>query len=304
MYSIKIEWYATYECVISLYAYLHEKEQKYARLGTAWKKETALMLPAAFAKELEDERWEVLHRLVLLIAQSPAKESVEGFLAWLEQIPAGEIYERLAPWVDTIPLNLGELRDHSLSLLARWNEHYFAKLDPALLERLQKSADELAGKAADVSPPELVDEATQGIWIEPMADLQQVVLIPQYHCAPASVLDFHRGLATCLYPVADADRRQADPLLALLPVTQCLADEKRLLLLQYLAQKPGTLTELQQHVGLAKSTVHHHITALRRAGLIRAHYAGSTAISAYSLRESGIERLPTLLREFLHESRK
>lgn len=304
MYSINIEWSAAYECVISLYAYIHEKERKYTRLGSAWKQETERMLPTAFAEELEDERWEVLHRLVLLIAQSPAKESVEGFLAWLERIPAGEIYERLAPWVDTIPLNLGEIRDHSLSLLTRWNEHYFAKLDTTILERLQKSAEELAQKAADVSPAELVDEATQGIWIEPMAGLQQVVLIPQYHCAPASVLDFHRGLATCLYPVADADRRQSDPLLTLLPVTQCLADEKRLLLLQYLAQKPGTLTELQQHVGLAKSTVHHHVTALRRAGLIRAHYAGNAAISAYSLRESAIERLPTLLREFLHASRK
>lgn len=303
-YSIRIEYSAAYECIMSLYAYIHEKERKHFQLGSEWRKETAQTLPAAFAQELEDERWEVLHRLVLLVAQSPRKETVEDFLAWLEEIPAGEIYERLAPWVDSIPLNLGEIRDHSLSLLTRWNEHYFSELEPNIMKRLEQNARQLAAQIGHVTPMELVDQATNGIWIEPMADLQQVVLIPQYHCAPTSVLDFYRGLATCLYPVGDAALEQREPLMELLPLTQCLADEKRLLLLRLLAQKTCTLTELQQHVGLAKSTVHHHVTALRRAGLIRAHYVGTTTISYYSLRESFIERLPLLMRAFLESGER
>lgn len=303
-YSMKIECSAAYECIMSLYAYIHEKERKHFQLGSEWKKEAARMLPEAFARELEDERWEVLHRLVLLVAQSPKKQTVEDFLAWLEEIPAGEIYERLAPWVDTIPLNLGEIRDHSLSLLTRWNEHYFSKLEPQIMKRLEQSARQLAERIGHTPPTELVDQATNGIWIEPMADLQQVVLIPQYHCAPTSVLDFYRGMATCLYPVGDAAREHSDPLLELLPLTQCLSDEKRLLLLRLLAKKTCTLSELQQHVGLAKSTVHHHVTALRRAGLIRAHYVGTTTISYYSLRESFVDRLPVLLRSFLESGER
>jgi DNA-binding transcriptional ArsR family regulator len=210
----------------------------------------------------------------------------------------------LAPWVDSIPLNLGEIRDHSLSLLNRWNEHYFSKLEPSIMKRLEQNARQLAAQIGDKTPMDLVDQATNGIWIEPMADLQEVVLIPQYHCAPTSVLDFYRGLATCLYPVGDAARERREPLLALLPQAQCLADEKRLLLLRLLAQKPRTLTELQQHIGLAKSTVHHHVTALRRAGLIRAHYVGTTTVSYYSLRDSFIERLPQLLRAFLESGER
>lgn len=303
-YSIIIECSAVYECIMSLYAYIYEKERKHFQLGSEWKEEAKRMLPETFARELEDERWEVLHRLVLLVAQSPNKGSVEEFLAWLEQIPPGEIYERLAPWVDTIPLNLGEIRDHSLSLLARWNEHYFSKLQPQIMERLEQSARQLTAQIGNTSPMELIDRVTNGIWIEPMADLQQVVLIPQYHCAPSSVLDFYRGLATCLYPVGEHTSEQAEPLLELLPLTQCLADEKRLLLLRLLAKKTRTLTELQQHVGLAKSTVHHHVTALRRAGLIRAHYVGTTTISYYSLRESFVDRLPVLLRAFLESGER
>lgn len=300
-YSIKIECSAAYECMMSLYAYIHEKERKHFHLGSDWKNEATRMLPEAFARELEDERWEVLHRLVLLVAQSPNKGSVGEFLVWLEQIPPGEIYERLAPWVDAIPLNLGEIRDHSLSLLTRWNEHYFSMFQPQIMERLEQSAKQLTEQIENTTPMELIDRVTNGIWIEPMADLQQVVLIPQYHCAPASVLDFYRGMATCLYPVGDPT---SEPLLELLPLTQCLADEKRLLLLRLLAKKTCTLSELQQHVGLAKSTVHHHVTALRRAGLIRAHYVGTTTISYYSLRESFVDRLPVLLHAFLESGER
>lgn len=298
-YSIKIEWSPAYECIVSLYAYLHEKERKHFHLGSAWKEETARKLPASFARDLADERWEVLHRLVLLAAQSPQKKTAAEFLDWLEKISPGEIYERLSPWVETIPLNLGEIRDHSLSLLTRWHEHYFSGLEPRIMEGLEQSAKELAAQAASVSAMELIDQATNGIWIEPIEELRQVVLVPQYHCAPATVLDFYRGLATCLYPVGEAGRKEKDPLMELLPITQCLADEKRLHILRCLAAGPRTLGELQQHVSLAKSTVHHHVTALRRAGLIRAHYAGGTTVSFYSLRESFLERLPTVLRAFL-----
>lgn len=300
LYSIRIEWSPAYECIISLYAYIYEKERKHYLLGPAWKEETKQMLPAAFADELADERWEVLHRLVLLVAQSPRTTSVEEFLGWLESIPPGEIYERLAPWVETIPLNLGEIRDRSLSLLTRWNEHYFSKLEPLILQSLQRSAEELTARVKEMPPIDLIDHVTNGIWIEPMADLREVVLIPQYHSAHSSVLDFYRGLATCMYPVKDAATTKPQPLMELLPITQCLADEKRLQILRCLAKKTCTLGELQQQVSLAKSTVHHHVTALRRAGLIRAHYTGSTTIAYYSLRESFVERLPLLLHAFFH----
>ncbi|WP_400161988.1 ArsR/SmtB family transcription factor [Brevibacillus sp. TJ4] len=300
-YSIKIEWNEVYECIVSLYAFIDEKEQKHFHLGPEWKKRAVEMLPPAFARELADERWEVLHRLVLLAAQSPETTTVPSFLNWLEKLPAGDIYERLAPWVQTIPLDLAAVRDHILSVLKRWHEHYFSNLDPAILTTLAQSAARLRERAETETlvSAELIDHATGGIWIDDVPGLQQVVLVPQYHCAPASVLDFYRGMATCLYPVSLAG--QDDLLRELLPITQCLADAKRLQILRFLASGSRTLGELQQHVGLAKSTVHHHVTVLRRAGLIRAHYTGTTtSVSCYSLRESFLDHLPVILRTYLH----
>ncbi|QQE73674.1 winged helix-turn-helix transcriptional regulator [Brevibacillus composti] len=299
VYSIQIEYSPIYECLISFYAYVNQKESKHFWLGSAWREQTRQQLPASFAAELEDERWEVLHRIVLLAAQSPQKESVEAFLAWLEGLPAGEMYERLAPWVDAIPLNLGEIRDKSLSLLTRWNETYFSRLQTFSSEQVRESARHFQQLAATLDGPALIDAATNGIWIEPTESLQRVVLVPQVHCAPATILDFHGSMATVLYPVIDGELIREEPIAKLLGITQCLADEKRLLILRALAEKSHTLGELQQAVSLAKSTVHHHVTALRRAGLIRAHYLDHTAPHAYSLRESALEELPGLLSRFL-----
>jgi DNA-binding transcriptional ArsR family regulator len=298
-YSIKIEYSPAYELVVSLYAYVHHREMKQTKLGKEWREATTRMLPADFARELEDERWELLHRIVLLIALCPDKSSVDHFLDWLEQVPPGEIYERLAPWVSSIPLNLGEIRDRSLYLLAEWNRHYFSRFDPDWLHRLEKDAARLSRQAENLSAPDLIEEATNGLRIELTESLKQVILVPQYHCRPGTILDFHRSMATCLYPLGEP---QEDAISRLLPVTQCLADEKRLQILRYLAVKPRTLSDIQKHVQLAKSTVHHHVMALRRAGLIRSHFRDNAAAAThYSLRDSFVENLYEELKKFLRE---
>jgi DNA-binding transcriptional ArsR family regulator len=296
-YSIKIEYSPAYELLLSLYAYVHQREMKQNKLGKEWRDETKRLLPAGFARELEDERWEVLHRIVLLIALCPDKSSTDGFLGWLEQLPPGDIYERLAPWVSSIPLNLGELRDRSLYLLTEWNRHYFSRFDSEWLHRLEQDAARLSRQAENFSAPDLIEEATNGLRIEPTESLEQVILVPQYHCRPGTILDFHRGMATCLYPVGEPEE---DAISRLLPVTQCLADEKRLQILRYLAGKPRTLSDIQKHVQLAKSTVHHHVMAMRRAGMIRGHFRDSAAAAShYSLRDGFIERLHEELKQYL-----
>ncbi len=296
-YSIKIEYSPAYELVLSLYAYIHFHEMKFILLGKEWREETAGTLPPRFASELEDERWEVLHRMVLLIAQCPEKHTVEDFLQWLSQLPAGEIYERLAPWVSSIPLNLGEIRDRSLYLLSEWNQHYFARVDADILRGLERDAERLVRLADTVSPIDLAEEATNGLRIEPTENLKQVILIPQYHCRPGTILDFFQGIATCLYPVMEIGENET--ISRLLPVTQCLSDEKRLQILRYLSEKPRTLSEIQQHVKLAKSTVHHHVSSLRRAGMIRSHYIDSSAPAYYSLRHQFVDRLHADLHHYL-----
>ncbi|MGZ9790659.1 ArsR/SmtB family transcription factor [Bacillus atrophaeus] len=298
-YSVLIEYSPAYELIISLYTYIYNKNLKSIKLGKDWVEETKLKLPTRFALELEDERWEILHRTVLLISQCPEKKTVEEFLDWLEQLPAGELYERLSPWVSSIPLNLGEVRDRILYLLTEWNTHYFKSLDTGILDYLQDEVRFRQEEAQTCSPIDLIERVTNGMRVEPTDQLKQVILIPQYHCYPTTVMDYFRGMATCLYPIKETITSKEESSLVILQLTQCLADEKRLGILSYIAEKPRTLIEIHQHIKLAKSTVHHHITILRKAGIIRSHFIDHSTPAYYSLRESFIDRLNTELRSFL-----
>ncbi|SMO60158.1 ArsR/SmtB family transcription factor [Melghirimyces algeriensis] len=289
-YSLRIEYSPVYELISSFYAYINKKELKFFSLHNKWREETKSKLPNKYADELENEQWEVLHRTVLLVSQCPDKETVEGFLKWFGQLPAGELYERLVPWVQSIPLNLGEIRDRSFYLLSEWNEYYFQHFDSLILSDLKRDAEHKKEKANEIAPIDLIEQVTNGIQIEPTEHLQHVVLVPQFHCRPTTILDFHKGMATCLYPIKEVSTIQ-NPNADLLQLTTALADEKRLRIVRFIAKKPRTLTEIHQHIGLAKSTVHHHLMTLRRAGIIRSHCVGSTTVAYYSLREVFIDVL-------------
>ncbi|WP_240675772.1 transcriptional regulator [Ammoniphilus sp. CFH 90114] len=298
MYSIKVKYSPVYELINSFYAYIYYPNLKGITLDDQWLKKIRERLPQDYAETLLDERWEVLHRTVLLVSQCPNAETVEGFLGWLEQLPAGELYERLSPWVQTIPLNLAEVRDQAVWLLQRWHEYYFQFFDQSCLRDLQEEAHTLMSRLEVEKPVDLIDQVTGGIYIEPVQELQEVILVPQYHCAPSTILDFYRAIAVCLYPLRpNSQGKEARQ--NVLQIAQCLGDERRLTILQYLSREPRTLIQIHQHLKLAKSTVHHHMTSLRRAGLVRAHYINSTNVAYYSLRDSFIAQLDHSLKFLL-----
>jgi DNA-binding IclR family transcriptional regulator len=69
--------------------------------------------------------------------------------------------------------------------------------------------------------------------------------------------------------------------------------------LRFLATGPRSFTDVVQVMGLAKSTVHHHMVVLRAAGLVRVHHGGEKATTAYSLRPGAVDQLRDMLRAYL-----
>ncbi|RNB91667.1 ArsR family transcriptional regulator [Brevibacillus fluminis] len=298
-YKLIVDSSPVYELVTSFYTFIHWKQMKHARLGSEWRDQVGRGLSTSFAQELSDERWEVLHRINLLVGLCPEKDSVSAFLNWLAAQSPGDIYERLAPWVDSIPANLEDIRDQSVYLLSEWNRHYFQTVDSTLIEGLHQDASEKRQLADTLPALEVVDLATNGMLIEPVSELQTVYLIPQYHCHPYAIIDFHRSVCTCLYPSRLLDERLNQPSWTLQDATQSLADDKRLKILRFIARQPCSFSDIQQYIGLAKSTVNHHLSLLRRAGMIHAHYAGHSTAQRYSLRPRGFETLHQLLQTFI-----
>ena len=65
-------------------------------------------------------------------------------------------------------------------------------------------------------------------------------------------------------------------------VHKALADPTRLRILQRLAERPGTVSELIEHVDLSQPLVSWHLRRLRAAGLIETRKAGREVICTLS----------------------
>jgi DNA-binding transcriptional ArsR family regulator len=102
------------------------------------------------------------------------------------------------------------------------------------------------------------------------------------------------------YPVAErflgSIAARAPDRLAMLAAA--LGDRGRLRILAALKERDMTLRELGETLGLPRSTLRHHISILRGAGLLRPMQSG-TGFWAYGLREEAATDLAELVESFL-----
>ena len=132
-------------------------------------------------------------------------------------------------------------------------------------------ADELSAAAATASavlaaaePLAAIERLTSGYRYVPEVEAERVVLIP--HLAPALplVLAQHRSARLIAY-LAEPDRTTEEQLTAL---GKALSDPKRVEILALIGRGVGRAGDLVEASGLTRSTVHHHLTLLRAAGLV------------------------------------
>jgi DNA-binding transcriptional ArsR family regulator len=83
---------------------------------------------------------------------------------------------------------------------------------------------------------------------------------------------------------------------------KALSDERRLRILRRLREGDTSLDELTKMLGLSKSTVHHHMSILRAAGLIRIHVSTkeSSKKRIYSLRDQALQDATGSLDSYLN----
>jgi DNA-binding transcriptional ArsR family regulator len=124
------------------------------------------------------------------------------------------------------------------------------------------------------------------------------LLVPQYHYRPWNLYDRFGGVKLLMYPADAVAPAAGDVPPGLLRLTRALGDDSRLRILRFLAGGQRSFTEVVREVGLAKSTVHYHMVALRAAGLVRVHDADDGVIS-YSLRPQVIAALSETVRAYV-----
>lgn len=170
-----------------------------------------------------------------------------------------------------------------------------------MIERLAAEADYRRESVAGVAPVAAIDAATTGLVVESEM-LDEVLLVPQYHYRPLNRHAKWGPVLVCLYPVASPSSGPGQPTTDLMRLTRALGDENRLRILHYLAgDPPRSFTEVQRFIGLAKNTVHHHLTTLRAAGLVRIHLTGECGSDRYTARRATLGEIGPRLQGFLDQ---
>jgi hypothetical protein len=295
-FQVEVDWAPAHELILSLLAFVNNQTHKVLDLGPPWVKEVRRGLPDSFLAEVQALRavTPVPPTLALL---APRTGGIPGFLEWLQQLQVEEIWSLVVRLGGTPPPPSGLLqaRDSWFRVLSIWNETYFRKLDPQILTGLQAETDALRTRAAESDPFSLVAEATSGLRVEPVVELDRVLLTPHYHYRPLNLSDWFDGWVAISYPAEILPPQEGEMARGLRRLLRALDDDSRLQMLKALAEQPLSFTEVVERSGLAKSTVHHHLVTLRAAGLVWYHATGASS-DTYSLRPEALDRLSPELR--------
>jgi DNA-binding NarL/FixJ family response regulator len=151
----------------------------------------------------------------------------------------------------------------------------------------------------------VIEDVTAGLEYDIPLGVTRVVLAPSVVTRPLSLIDQHRETLMVFYAVADefiSDDPEAPPSW-LVRTYKALSDERRLRILRRLAESETTLDELAEMLDLSKSTVHHHISVLRAAGLVRVRLSEERA-NAYGLRDRPLGDASSFLVSYLQTDTK
>jgi DNA-binding transcriptional ArsR family regulator len=271
----------------------------------------ALELPAASAQQFVDEleRFDELEfRRHLLGVHVPTwraivgSETIEraasgergaiGELLASDRYYAGRAHDALSV---VLPLTPKQTKRRFIDALQRFTA-VFERHAPELVAELEDDARRRRDAAGDSSPESVIVGATGGYVYEPEPEFRRVILIPHAAASPSLLLCQHRDARVICYPLPDgATGEDIDE--RVVRLGKALGDPARVRILRRLVRGEASLGELADAAGVAKSTAHHHLTALRAAGLVVLR--GNARGYWYTLRLESLADARSLLTELL-----
>jgi DNA-binding transcriptional ArsR family regulator len=308
--ELTVDWAPAYELLVSFLVYVNRAKHTLVEVGQTWVDDVRFRLPSDYTQRIAHQAHTLKTRhdeqdlLALLVKVCPAKgRDAQTWLDWLAELAPGAAYEALTPLVPQsgpfLPRDFAAWRDRLVGLLRTWHTYYFSEVDPAILDGLRCDAERVSARVGSLPPQQLVEQVTNGMWVEPGPGTWQVVLVPQYHMRPYNHdCSLNDGILL-LYPADVVPTPEDAPPTALLRLTRGLSDESRLRILRYVALGPRSLTEVARFAGLSQPTVHHHLAQLRTAGLLRVHCSLAGPVRYYSLRSHALDQLARQLGTYL-----
>jgi DNA-binding transcriptional ArsR family regulator len=204
---------------------------------------------------------------------------------------AGRAADSLAT---VLPLTPRQTKRRFVDALHRSLE-VFEPHEGELVARLEEEAGRRRAAASASSPESVIASATGGYLYEPEPEFRRVVLIPHLAAGPSLLLCQHRDARVICYPAQDEAHAGADFEERIIRLGKALSDPARVRIVRRLVRGESSLGELAEVAGLAKSTAHHHLAALRAAGLVTLR--GNARGYWYSLRLEGLGEARALLKD-------
>ncbi|MUT67697.1 ArsR family transcriptional regulator [Paenibacillus sp. NEAU-GSW1] len=285
---------------MSFHTYICSKYHKRIELSTPWVEEARARLTpelAAKIKEMKvDNEWKSAYLLAMLAL--PEASSPESFLAWLEQMSASDMAERFAGYSHPFPEDVEAFRSRLLTVFTGWNEQYFRFADPAIDAGLGTEARIRQEKLTGMKQEAFLDETTNGLIFKPISGMDKLLLIPQYHSQPYTILYHYDDTLlihynTRLY-LGDEDVIPTPDL----RILRSLGEKSRLKILRYLNAGPRTFIEISKHLKLSKGITHDHLFNLRSAGLITSYIEGENQV-AFGIRRHALYRIQDKLFQYI-----
>jgi len=218
--------------------------------------------------------------------------AAEGDRKALETIMDDQLSdEEKAQAVALLEIDPTDLRDRMIRSLARFRTEVFASEETQFAGAVSRAAASRRATATRNDAKTVIEDVTNGLDFEVPLGVTRVILVPSVVLKPLSLIDQFRDTLLVFYAVADEfiDSDPEAPPSWMVRTYKALSDERRLRILRRLSEGETTLDELTELLGLSKSTVHHHISVLRAAGLVRVHLSkdkdSKHESKSYALRE-------------------
>jgi DNA-binding transcriptional ArsR family regulator len=199
-----------------------------------------------------------------------------------------------------------EMRDRMATVLRRFRSEVFSRYEDEFGRAIAAAAAARRSVATRDSAKDVIEEVTNGLDYEIPLGVCRVILVPSVIVRPLSLIDQYRDTLTVCYGLADdfLNLNPEAPPSWMVRFYKALSDEKRLRILRRLSEGDTSLDELTEMLDLSKSTVHHHITILRGAGLVRVSMGSTKADSKYGLRPQAFEDASEFLEGYMRPQDK
>ncbi len=207
-------------------------------------------------------------------------------------------------FIELFAIEATEFRDRLVTAIRRFRNEVFAPHEEEFAGAISRAATARRAMATRDSAKDVIEQVTNGLDYEIPLGVTRVVLVPSVILRPLSVIDRHREMLLVFYGLDDdfLNNNPEAPPAWMVKFYKAMSDEKRLRILRRLSEGDTSLDELTTMLDISKSTVHHHITILRAAGLIRIQIRnndGGKESKCYGLRPQAFEDASSFLESYM-----